>query len=53
MPYTSQTAGVLDSLADLKPATLAVMHGSSFKGACDRLLRDLSGVIQECFDKEP
>lgn len=53
MPYTSQTAGVLDSLADLKPVTLAVMHGSSYKGACDRLLKDLSSVIRECFDKEP
>lgn len=53
MPYTSQTAGVLDSLADLKPATLAVMHGSSYKGACDRLLKDLSSVIKECFDKDP
>jgi flavorubredoxin len=30
MPYTSQTAGVLDSLADLKPVTLAVMHCSSY-----------------------
>lgn len=53
MPYTSQTSGVLDSLADLKPVTLAVMHGSSYKGACDRLLKDLSSVIRECFDKEP
>jgi hypothetical protein len=51
MPYTSQTAGVLQSLADLKPDRLAVMHGSSYAGACDRSLRDLAGVIQEAFDR--
>ena len=32
MPYTRQTEGVLRSLADLKPETLAVMHGSSYIG---------------------
>jgi flavorubredoxin len=51
MPYTSQTAGVLASLADLEPQMLAVMHGSSYAGACAPLLRDLASVIQECFDK--
>jgi flavorubredoxin len=50
MPYTRQTEGVLRSLADLQPKTLAVMHGSSFHGDGDRLLRDLAGVIQENFD---
>jgi flavorubredoxin len=51
MPYTRQTEGVLRSLADLKPETLAVMHGSSFLGAGDRLLTDLAGVIKETFDE--
>ena len=37
------------SLADLKPETLAVMHGSSYIGQCDRLLTDLAGVIKENF----
>jgi len=50
MPYTSQTAGVLRSLADLAPERLAVMHGSSFEGACGPMLGDLAGVIQEAFD---
>jgi len=50
MPYTRQTEGVLHSLAGLKPDTLAVMHGSSYRGPCDRLLRDLAGVIKEEFD---
>jgi flavorubredoxin len=50
MPYTAQTEGVLRSLADLKPATLAVMHGSSFSGRGDLLLTDLARVLQEMFD---
>jgi flavorubredoxin len=52
MPYTRQTEGVLRSLAELKPEALAVMHGSSYRGQCDRLLTDLAGVIKEEFDKE-
>lgn len=51
MPYTRQTEGVLRSLADLKPETLAVMHGSSYRGPCDRLLIGLAGVIKENFDR--
>lgn len=51
MPYTRQTEGVLRSLAELKPESLAVMHGSSYHGKCDRLLTDLAGVIKENFDK--
>jgi len=50
MPYTRQTEGVLRRLADLKPETLAVMHGSSYRGPCDKLLTDLAGVIKENFD---
>jgi flavorubredoxin len=51
IPYTRQTAGVLQSLAALKPETLAVMHGSSFSGQGDLLLTDLAGVIKEMFDQ--
>ncbi|MCO6431939.1 MAG: MBL fold metallo-hydrolase [Deltaproteobacteria bacterium] len=52
MPYTRQTEGVLRALAELKPETLAVMHGSSFSGNCAGMLVDLAGVIKENFDKE-
>jgi hypothetical protein len=52
MPYTRQTEGVLRSLADLKPETLAVMHGSSYFGKCDGLLTDLAGVIKETFEQQ-
>lgn len=51
MPYTRQTEGVLRSLAELKPQTLAVMHGSSYIGPCDKLLTNLAGVIKENFDR--
>ncbi|NNE92084.1 MAG: MBL fold metallo-hydrolase [Verrucomicrobiales bacterium] len=51
MPYTRKTEGVLKSLADLKPETMAVMHGSSFTGQGDQLLLDLAGVIAENFDQ--
>lgn len=50
MPYTRQTEGVLHSLAALKPETMAVMHGSSYRGQCDELLTTLAGVIKEEFD---
>lgn len=51
MPYTRQTEGVLRTLAELKPETLAVMHGSSYRGSSARLLTDLAGVIRDEFDK--
>jgi len=53
IPYTRQTEGVLRSLAELKPETLAVMHGSSYVGDGGRLLNDLAGVLKEEFDKAP
>ncbi len=49
MPYTSQTASLLEGLAALHPQTLAVMHGSSYIGRSDQMLLDLAGVIQEGF----
>lgn len=52
MPYTRQTEGVLRSLADLQPKTLAVMHGSSYLGQGGRLLTELAGVIKKNFDTE-
>ena len=46
-PYTHQTAGLLTSLSDLKPKTLATMHGSSFYGDCSQVLNDLDLVMKE------
>jgi hypothetical protein len=43
------TAGILKKLADLKPSTLAIMHGSSFTGNGEQALLDLTTVLQEVF----
>jgi flavorubredoxin len=53
MPYTRQTEGVLRGLAALDPATLAVMHGSSYTGKSGTLLTGLAGVIKESFASHP
>ncbi|NKY54838.1 hypothetical protein [Nocardia flavorosea] len=37
----------LNRLAELQPTTLAVMHGSSYTGDCERALRDLAAIYQE------
>ena len=50
MPYTRQTHDLLRSLAELKPQTLAVMHGSSYTGPAAHLLTDLADVIAEMYE---
>ncbi len=47
VPYTHHTGRVLHSLADLKPKTLAAMHGSTFHGDGSRALHDLAGVMRD------
>jgi len=47
LPYTPRTEGILHGLAGLKPQTLAIMHGSSFRGDGERALRDLAAVMKE------
>jgi len=46
-PYNHKTKKLLYSLADLEPATLATMHGSSYFGNCAQALRDLDEVMKE------
>jgi flavorubredoxin len=46
MPYTPYTDATLARLAALEPRTLAVMHGSSFRGDGGRALRELAQVIR-------
>ena len=43
----TDTAIVLDRLAELAPQTLALMHGSSFKGDGGSALRDLAKAYDE------
>lgn len=47
MPYTKHTDGILQKLADLKPRTIAPMHGSAYVGDGERAVRDLAGVMRE------
>ena len=49
VPYTPLTAQNLKKLSDLKPKTLAIMHGSSFSGDCARALDDLDVTLRELF----
>ncbi len=49
VPYTPLTAQNLKRLADLKPKTLAIMHGSSFTGDCAQALGDLNVMLHEVF----
>lgn len=47
MPYTPNTTRLLHELADLRPSTLAIMHGASFRGDGGRALKDLAIVMKE------
>jgi flavorubredoxin len=47
VPYTSNTGRMLTSLSELRPRTLAVMHGSSYAGDCADALRQLAGIMKE------
>jgi flavorubredoxin len=50
MPYTCHTEPLLKRLAELKPRTLAVMHGSSYVGDGSKALCELAGLVREAFD---
>lgn len=47
MPYTKQTDDILRGRADLKPRTIAPMHGSAHAGDGGRSLRDLAEVMRD------
>ncbi|MFZ1865823.1 MAG: MBL fold metallo-hydrolase [Polyangiales bacterium] len=44
---TPTTGSTIRSLAELEPAVLGIMHGSSYNGDCPTALRDLAGVYDE------
>jgi len=52
VPYTHNTGRVLEGLAELKPQTLAIMHGSSFEGDGATALRSLAAVMQQVLGPE-
>lgn len=47
MSMAPNTGAALERLAALNPRTLALMHGSSFKGDGARALRDLKAALEE------
>ena len=47
MPYTRQTERNLNKLIELKPATIAAMHGSSYSGDGAQALREFGEVMKE------
>jgi flavorubredoxin len=51
MPYTPYTDSTLRRLASLEPQTLALMHGSSFRGNGFSAINDLATVITETLGK--
>lgn len=51
MPYTPYTDSTLQRLAALEPGTLAVMHGSSFRGDGRKAIVELAAVIRELLSK--
>ena len=52
IPYTRQTDKILKSLAELKPQTLAVMHGSVFVGDGEKEIHDFASMLKEVLDPE-
>jgi flavorubredoxin len=51
MPYTPYTDRTLRRLADLHPRTLALMHGSTFRGDGSKAILDLAKVLKETLGK--
>lgn len=47
IPYTAQTETILHRLAELRPRTLAIMHGSSFTGDGEAALRGLAEAMRD------
>lgn len=50
LPYSTLTEPTLHRLADLRPKTLATMHGSAFVGDGARALREYAGMLKEALD---
>jgi flavorubredoxin len=51
MPYTPYTDRTLRGLAALEPRTLALMHGSTFRGDGSKAILDLAKVLKETLGK--
>lgn len=47
LPYTADTGPTLRRLADLAPKTLALMHGSTYRGDGRQAILDLAAVLED------
>ena len=47
IPYTARIGAMLGDLAELRPAMLATMHGSSFAGDGAGAIRDYASMLEE------
>jgi flavorubredoxin len=47
MPYTPYTISTLERLAALEPRTLALMHGSSFRGDGRKAILELAQIVKD------
>jgi len=52
MPYTPYTAQTMQRLAALGPNTLALMHGSTYRGDGRNAILDLASVIKETHGRD-
>jgi len=52
VPYTRHTGGILENLARLNPQTLAIQHGSSFRGDGAGALRELAELWRTTLGEE-
>lgn len=47
IPYTKQTERILKRIAALKPATLAMMHGSAYRGNGEQALLNYAAILKK------
>lgn len=49
VPYTNHTKRLLYELSDYDPQTLAIMHGCSFTGNGQKMLKELDSIFKDVF----
>lgn len=53
MPYSAHTHAQIEKLAELRPKTLATMHGSTYVGDGAATLREFDRVLAEIYGPQP
>jgi len=52
MPYTPYTGRLLAGLAELRPATLAIMHGPAWRGDGSAAILALAGAVRDVYGQD-